>query len=94
MFVSLRDDICVCVCVCMCMCATQDPDAPIEEMDESMTRQFQLLHQCLVDDCPLVREAATRGVIALINNYWELIPLPAIAVFIQKLTSECTHMHS
>lgn len=40
----------------------------------------------MTDDCPLIREAAVRGVIKLLNMYWELIPAPAIAVFVTKLT--------
>ena len=32
-----------------------DPDAGPEDMEETMTRQFDLLRSSMVDECPLVR---------------------------------------
>ncbi|KAL6746182.1 condensin II non structural maintenance of chromosomes subunit-domain-containing protein [Haematococcus lacustris] len=69
----------------------RDAEAPPEEMDEIMTQQFQLLQQCLEDDCPTIREIAVQGTLRILNSFWELIPAPVIATFVNKLTGELAY---
>ena len=66
----------------------QDPDAGPEDMEETLTLQFDHLRACLVDDCPLVRVAAVGGVSSLLNLFWELIPASTTAWLVSRLTGE------
>ena len=63
----------------------QDPEAPAEETDELLTRQFTLIGAALGDDVPAVRVTAILGVCRLLNVFWELVPSPTIAGFLKRL---------
>jgi hypothetical protein len=73
---------------CLPSLSLQDPDASTEEMEESLTSQFDLLRNCMVDACPLVRVAAVGGVSSLLNLFWEMIPASTTAWLVSKLTGE------
>lgn len=54
--------------------APQDPDASDEDTHALLTRQFMAFSAALVDEAPLVRTAAVKGVCDVLNLYWEIIP--------------------
>ena len=66
------------------LCA-QDPNAPNEETNELLARQFAILGACLSDAAPAVRAEATAGVCRLLDLYWEVVPAATSASFLKRL---------
>ena len=63
----------------------QDPDASNEDALELLNRQFGCLGDALRDAAPGVRAPAVAGMCRLLNAYWEIIPSPVIAGFLQRI---------
>jgi hypothetical protein len=63
----------------------QDPDASDEDALALLSRQFACLGDALRDAAPSVRAAACSGVCGLLNTYWEIIPAPLIAGYLQHI---------
>jgi hypothetical protein len=65
-----------------------DPEAPDEDGDALMRRQFAALSAALADECPSVRAVAAVGTGAVLDRYWEMVPTATCAVYVGRLASE------
>lgn len=66
----------------------QNPEAAHEDIDEALSQQFQHAAALLKDPCPKMRASAVRGVVALLDAYWELIPPATTAGFIACIVDD------
>jgi hypothetical protein len=75
----------------LCIKYPQDPEAPEDEQDALLARQFDALAGALTDTAPAVRSAAATGVCHVLNTYWEVVPARISAVLIKRLTGVAQH---
>ncbi|KAJ7120632.1 hypothetical protein O6H91_04G021800 [Diphasiastrum complanatum] len=52
----------------------QDPEAPKEEKEALLEKQFTLLEKLLFDASPDIRSVAVEGVCRILRLFWEIIP--------------------
>eukprot|EP00884_Botryococcus_braunii_P013107 jgi/Botrbrau1/21798/Bobra.0190s0023.1 len=69
----------------------QDPTAMVEDVDELLNRQFGSITAALADPTPSVRAAAAKGVCALLDQFWELIPANVSVPYLKRLTEELAY---
>nr|XP_006818203.1 PREDICTED: condensin-2 complex subunit G2-like [Saccoglossus kowalevskii] len=69
----------------------QRPDAPIEENDALMQKQFDTLDNLLEDPTPLVRSIGVNGICKIASFFWELIPSQTLQTLLMKLVRDMVY---
>ncbi|XP_012939840.1 condensin-2 complex subunit G2 [Aplysia californica] len=66
----------------------QNPGLNVQQADQTLQRQFDVMHSLLSDSVAEVRLVAVKGVGRVLSLYWELIPAQVIQGLVTTLVQE------